>query len=243
MTQTFSDDERPARAVRPTALTDDATVAAHLRAHPDFLRRHPDLLEVLEVPHAAGGAASLIERQVAQLRERLGHTQARLAELIDAAQRNDTLHTRLLDLATELAGAPDCAEVGARVLQALRAAYGAEHAALVLFETVPGPLPEGMHGSADPAPYTAVMGTTGSTCLAAPAARGHADALGLPADALGSAAALPLRAPGPLGVILLGSPDRRRFHPDLGTAFLDRFAQLVAAHLAVHLGMPRGSAR
>ena len=153
------------------APPDDASIAAYLRAHPDFLARHPDVLAALEVPHAAGSAVSLIERQVAVLRERLAGTQDRLADVIAAAQRNESLYARLVDLATALAAAPDCAAVGARVLDALRAAYGAEHAALVLFEPVTGPLPADMHAGADPKPYTAAMSTPGSTCLAAPAAR------------------------------------------------------------------------
>jgi uncharacterized protein len=228
--------ESEARAIRPLALSDDATVASHLRTHPDFLRRHPDLLDVLDVPHAAGPAVSLIEHQAARLRARLAELQTRLDEVIAAAARNDSLYERLVALAAELPGARDCAAVGTRVLAALRAGYGAEHVALVLFEPLAGPLPTGMYAGADPQPYAAVMAAPGSTCLAAPAARGHAGALGLAPDALGSAAALPLRAPGPLGVILLGSPDRRRFHPELGTEFLDRLARLVAAHLAVRLG-------
>lgn len=223
-----------------TAGADDEAVLAHLRRHPDFLRRHPELLDVLEVPHdAAAGTISLVERQARHLRERLAATRAQLQDVIESAERGDSLHARLIALATELATARDAAGVARCVLGALREAYGAEHAALVLFEPLAGPLPEGLHAGADPRPYAAAMAAVGTTCLAAPAARGHADALGLTPDALGSAAALPLRAPGPLGILLLGSPDRQRFHPDLGTTFLDRLAQLVAAHLAVHLGPGR----
>ena len=47
-----------------TQSLDDASVAEYLRAHPDFLLRHPSVLAAVEVPHevADGPVSSLIER-------------------------------------------------------------------------------------------------------------------------------------------------------------------------------------
>lgn len=46
-------------------------VADYLRRHPLFWEEHPELLELLSIPHAdTGNTASLIERQVQHLRER-----------------------------------------------------------------------------------------------------------------------------------------------------------------------------
>jgi len=50
-----------------------------------------------------------------------------------------------------------------------------------------------------------------------------------------SIAVLPLRvgaAPEAFGVLVLGSPDPRRFAPDLGVAFLERISEIASAALS-----------
>ena len=68
---------------------DENTVAAYLRAHPDFLARYPELLETLELQHASGSAISLIERQVEILRGRSQRLEDRLSNLLEAARDNE----------------------------------------------------------------------------------------------------------------------------------------------------------
>ncbi len=57
---------------------DEAQVSDYLRAHPDFLVQHPELLETLELNHTSGSAVSLIERQVEILRGRSQRLEDRL---------------------------------------------------------------------------------------------------------------------------------------------------------------------
>ncbi|WP_273454232.1 DUF484 family protein, partial [Nevskia ramosa] len=49
-------------------LPDEAQVIAYLNRDPLLLTSHPQLLEQIEITHAAGSAVSLIERQVDLLR-------------------------------------------------------------------------------------------------------------------------------------------------------------------------------
>ncbi len=44
-------------------------IAAYLGKHPDFFERHLDVLEQLRIPHPCRPAVSLLERQLARLRE------------------------------------------------------------------------------------------------------------------------------------------------------------------------------
>ena len=73
-----------ATEVDQAPLTDD-DVVAYLRADPDFFQRHSSLLSELNLPHDSGQAVSLIERQVAILRERNMQMRRRMNELLQAA--------------------------------------------------------------------------------------------------------------------------------------------------------------
>ncbi len=94
----------PSTAAKPKAdvAIDDETVLDYLRARPDFFRQHPALLAELDLPHASGGAVSLIERQVAILRERSISNRHKLGELIEIARDNDKLFQQTRELVLQL---------------------------------------------------------------------------------------------------------------------------------------------
>ena len=74
----------------PEAVT-AAIVSDYLRAHPDFFDQHPDVLGDLKLAHVSDGAVSLVERQVALLRERNAELRRRLDGLVARAEQNETL--------------------------------------------------------------------------------------------------------------------------------------------------------
>ena len=49
---------------------DEGLIAAYLQSNPEFFERHADLLGTIRLPHGAGGAVSLVERQVSLLRQK-----------------------------------------------------------------------------------------------------------------------------------------------------------------------------
>lgn len=85
----------------PTLLTDEEVIS-YLRLDPDFFQRHPGLLSELNLPHESGTAVSLIERQVAILRERNMTMRRRMNELIEAAKENEMLFEKIRTLTLEL---------------------------------------------------------------------------------------------------------------------------------------------
>lgn len=95
MSSAFDPDTGPAR------LSDDVVVD-YLRADPDFFQRHAGLLSELNLPHDSGRAISLIERQVAILRERNMQMRRRMNELLAAAKDNDELFAKTRTLTLEL---------------------------------------------------------------------------------------------------------------------------------------------
>lgn len=66
-------------------------ICDYLRKHSNFFSRHPELLAEMSLPHDSGNAVSLVERQVALLRERNIDMRHRLSKLLDNARANDAL--------------------------------------------------------------------------------------------------------------------------------------------------------
>ena len=71
-------------------LSEDA-IHDYLADNPDFFERHADLLGTIRLPHGAGGAVSLVERQVSLLRQKDLKHERKLKELLDVARANDAL--------------------------------------------------------------------------------------------------------------------------------------------------------
>lgn len=81
------------------AMNDESTangvtaevVSDYLREHPDFFNQHPHVLGELKISHVGDGAVSLVERQVATLRERNAELRRRLDNLMSVAEQNEAL--------------------------------------------------------------------------------------------------------------------------------------------------------
>ena len=79
----------------------DQQVLDYLRSNPDFFQQHATAIAELSLSHESGKAVSLIEHQVAILRERNMTMRRRMNELLQAARSNDEIFakTRSLNLA------------------------------------------------------------------------------------------------------------------------------------------------
>ena len=79
----------------------DQEMLDYLRSNPDFFQRHATAIAELSLSHESGKAVSLIEHQVAILRERNMTMRRRMNELLHAARSNDEIFakTRSLNLA------------------------------------------------------------------------------------------------------------------------------------------------
>lgn len=213
---------------KPTAkpAADADQVAAYLLLNPDFLERHPQVFEALDVPHPTGGAVSLVERQVAVLRERNRALTARLDAVIEAAHRHDDQYRKLFELATALAACRDLPALLHALSTHLRRDFGTD-ALRVLARTAAASDVPLLVGDFDAAPFAADIERSKPRCLLPselPTVQPYLDAQ------IASAAILPLAAGTAPALLLLGSHDAERFSPELGTLLLERLAQLTGAH-------------
>ncbi len=218
----------------------EESVRDYLRANPEFFERHPRLLDGLRVPHATGrGAVSLVERQVAALRQKNMKLERKLRELIEVARANDRLAARIHRLALGLMAAKDRRETLECVAGQLRSDFGADHAVMVLFGDTGDFGDIGDFGDRrflhvlrreDPrlGPFETFLSAARARCGRVRDSQ-REFLFGTAADEVGSMALLPLGTGAALGFIGIGSVDADHFHPAMSIDFLTRIGDLVAA--------------
>jgi uncharacterized protein YigA (DUF484 family) len=216
----------------------EQSIHDYLAAHPDFFERHSTLLSSLNLPHASGGAVSLVERQVAVLRQKDLKLERQLKELIEVARANDLLSAKIHELTMQLLIANDLHKTIAVIEEAMRSGFDADHAVLVLFGDPEAfeDIKAGRFFRAvkrdDPVlkPFGTFLGSTSPRCGKIRDSQReflfHGDA-----DEIGSAALVPLGDGAEIGFLAVGSVDGDRFHPGMSIDFLTRLGDLVAGSL------------
>ncbi len=224
---TYSEDE-------PT----EAAVRDYLVAHPDFFERNAKLLSQLDLPHAAGGAVSLVERQVSMLRQKDLKRERQLKELIEVARANDRLAGKIHELTRQLLAAGGLqATVGALEV-AMRSGFDADQSVLVIFGD-PDAFTDISAGRFfrvvdrhDPSlkPFATFLNGNGPRCGRI---RDSQREVLFRADAeeIGSAALIPLGKSAEIGFLAIGSFDSARFHPGMSMDFLVRLGDLISVAL------------
>lgn len=216
----------------------EADVHAYLQRHPDFFERHASLLSSLRLPHATGAAVSLVERQVSVLRQKDLKLERKLKELLEVARANDALAGKIHQLALQLLEAGNREQTLQAIEAALRTAFGADHAVLVLFAEAASfsDLNLGRFlraiGRNDPAlkPFATFLGSSSPRCGQVRDAQ-RDFLFGEATDEVGSAALVPLGPECQVGFLAIGSIDANHFHPGMSFDFLARLGDLIAVAL------------
>jgi uncharacterized protein YigA (DUF484 family) len=210
-----------------------------LRKNPDILKRHPEILADLEVPHQAGTATSLIERQVDVLRQNIKASEKRLRQLMDIARDNERLAKSRHRIAVNLLGAHDLGDVISVVLDELKNELKAEFADIKLIsdnselnKKHPGLFVS--KRSNQLSDFSIMLKHKNPVCGRCSDEQ-KLFLFGDMAKEVGSAAVIPLVSGADLGLLGLGGRDPDRFQASMGTDFLNQVGELVSAALAVHL--------
>ncbi|WP_028080924.1 DUF484 family protein [Solimonas soli] len=207
-------------------------IVAYLKANPDLLARHPDLLESIELRHSSGSAVSLIERQVELLRAKNQRLEDRLERLLEAARDNERRQENVHRLARTLIRAPSLAAVAAGLGKCMREDFDIDAALIGIGAShykrhdIEGIVPIEADGR-----LTRELENFFRTRLieCGPVGAERARLLFPKADDIRSAAIVPLEKEKSLGFVALGSRDPERFTPRQGKLFLELTAELVAA--------------
>ncbi len=206
-------------------LTDQAIIE-HLRADPGFFQRHSGLLSELNLPHDSGKAISLVERQVAILRERNMQMRKRMNELLQAAKDNDELFAKTRTLTLELLNVQTWHELNEVLATYVLADFQADFVCCHLMN-LPVFLDHLVSHEADP-PYQRLVPNSVPACTPL---RAEELARLFPAQSHqsdGSAVLAPLSWEHGEGCLIIGSRHTNRFTSDMDTLFVTYIGEVLS---------------
>lgn len=205
-------------------------VAAYLKEHPEFFESYADVVADVMIPHPHGGRAiSISERQILTLRERAKQLEVKLGEMIQFGEENDVISEKVHRLGLALIATHDVAGLSHVVDFNLREDFAVPHVVLRLWHA---------GATAD------VQASDATRAFAAGLLHPHCGPLvmadtapffGEAASLLKSYAYIPLRGRDTFGLLALASEDAQRFYPEMGTLYLTRIGEVIAACLRRHL--------
>lgn len=211
-----------------SALTEQQ-ICDYLRKHSDFFDRNPDLLTEMTLPHDSGEAVSLVERQVALLRERNIDMRHRLSKMLDNARANDALFDKTRRLLLTLLEATSLSQLIDSLHFSLTKDFAIPFSSLMLFggsaqlpcsrvkvvslqeaqERAPGLIQSNKPQCGDlSAEYKAFI-------------------FGEQAESVGSMAVVPLIYGQCFGLLAVGNNDPQYYRSSMGTLFLSYIAEVL----------------
>ena len=228
MTQNITNDEQD------NELSWEEAVSRYLEDHPDFFQRHPDLLAKLTLRHEAGGAVSLIERQVRVLRDENDALREQLRDLLAIARENDVLSARLHRFAIAMADSASLDDVFDNAYEMLRREFKIDAVTILCRGEGSAAFTRSEFVGAD----TRLLNLVNEYGAGKPVcgARFEESLLkylfGVNAGDVRSAALIALGPRGSVGMLALGSNDARRFHAEMGTVYLAQLGDVLMHSIA-----------
>lgn len=206
-------------------------VSHYLANHPEFFEEHRGILNSLSIPHIGSGqSTSLIERQVASLRNDNAKLTQRLNSLIENARTNDQLFDKTKSLLLALVAANTAIQVRDRIEAAMHEDFGSACCRLWLIDNsadLPGEIllsEQEIRNKAERLitpnqPFCGLLKEEECSLL-------FTDQAGL----VGSAAVMPLRVGDHLvGVLAIANQDRNYYRDNMDTSLLTFIGDVAAA--------------
>jgi uncharacterized protein YigA (DUF484 family) len=216
-------------------------IATYLHQHPGFFQRHSEFLEQQQISHQnIGSATSLIERQVAVLREKNSHLEGQLDRLLRAARSNEQIMVRLQHLTLELLRSDNLDEMITICQDVLNTDFNADFVAIRLIKKVKksaknqGNLHFITTSNASLRQFENLFITGKPVCGRLPSKQ-QKFLFSKHINEVKSVALLPLKTNKNIGILALGSTDKNRFHSGMGTVFISHLGDLISNAFAQHV--------
>jgi uncharacterized protein YigA (DUF484 family) len=204
-------------------------IKAYLQTHPNFFEDHPDLLELISLPHESGTAVSLVERQISVLRERNLEMRQRISGMLEAAKTNDKLFDKTKRLVLALLDTKDLPSIVDTLSESLSNDFQVEFHSLTLFGD-PQSIPSCNAKIVSPDQANKQVGTLLRTNRAICGVLGSDELeflFGEKSAEVGSVAAVPLSHGSAFGLLTIGHSDPNYYRSSMGTLFLTYIAEVL----------------
>lgn len=199
-----------------------ADFASYLREHPTIFQQYPELLELVSLSDSRG-TASLIERQISILKERLKEQQSQQHQFIQVARENEQISDNFTHVICQMIGFTNLSEFATEFPNELRTKFEIDE---VSFKTSQA----ASRRQSDKDTYQdAIRRLSNNRAVCDNRWPSHIMSLFFSKD-INSAALIPMRTPesnSPLAILALGSRDPDRYTNDLGTTHLDRLGLMA----------------
>lgn len=211
-----------------SAITEQ-DIVEFLKNDNDFFIRQPNLLAEIQLPHDSGSAISLVERQVAVLRERNMEMRHRLSSLLDNARDNDKLFDKTKRLVLAFMEAQDLGDIVDALFYSFNSEFKIHYTSLILFSDNE----KLSAGAARVVNINDARQPLGELLKQGKAQCGHFDGDTLHylfeenAAKVGSAAIVPLIHGNSFGVLAIGNRDPDYYRSSMGTLFLSYIADML----------------
>tara|TARA_E500000178_G_scaffold353575_1_gene419858 strand:- start:1577 stop:2245 length:669 start_codon:yes stop_codon:yes gene_type:complete len=209
-------------AMSDSQTTNDALAAQiidYLSNTPDFFKDKPELLASMNFEHVGAGTVSLVERQVAVLRDRNAELRRRLDLLTHRAQQNEALLATTQAVIASIASLNTRSELAPTFVALTKKHFDIDHAGFFWLDES---LIEDTRKTLDH-----LIGNRES--CSGPARQNEMQALFQDIDVEGSVALARVTKDGkPIAMIAVGSTDVTRYGINDGTLFLDYLASVIA---------------
>lgn len=204
-------------------------IKSYLQNHPDFFEDHPDLLELISLPHESGAAVSLIERQVSVLRDRNLEMRQRISGMLEAAKTNDKLFEKTKRLVLTLIETKDLPTIVNTLSESLGNDFQVEFHSFILFgdqKSTPDSNAKVVALDQANKQIGTLLRTNRVTC----GVLGSTELnflFGEQAAEVGSVAAVPLSYGSTFGILAIGNSDPNYYRSSMGTLFLSYIAEVL----------------
>lgn len=207
-----------------------------LKTHPDFFESNEDLLEDISLPHESGKAVSLIERQVAVLRQRNLEMRQQINAVVEAAKDNDKLFDKSKRLVLSLLEAGDLNTLVETLNDSLRNDYQIEYFSLTLIGDQPLQTKAKTVTQEQARRQIAPILNSSRAICGILRQKEMAFLFGRQAGEIGSVAVIPISHGNTLGVLAVGNRNPQYYTGSTGTLFLSYIADVLNRLLPKYMG-------
>lgn len=210
----------------------EGMVAEYLKNNLDFFDKRPDVLTEINIPHQHGSAVSLVERQVAVLREQNDLSRKRLHELIEIARQNEELARRMHQLALTLMDADDPKDIFNTLYENLKKNFRADRVVVRLFANPAfvDSFPTEEFAGKDTQEQSLFKSIIEKRMPLSGRMKRQQQVFlfGDDGDQIASSVMIPLHGQGWGGIMSIGSFDAERFQPGMGVELLANLGEVLS---------------